>query len=61
MVAQELISTMSFLKSSKSSEPFFREILDLEQKIKMILRLCTIGYGTTYEIKKKIIMKMVHF
>ena len=46
---------MTFLKSSKSSEPFPREILDLEQKIKMILHLCTIGYGITYGIKKKLL------
>ena len=52
MAARELISTMTFLKSIKSSEPFSREILDLEQKIKIILYLCTIGYGTTYGIKK---------
>ena len=51
----------NFLKSSKSSEPFSREILYLEQKIKMILYLCTIGYRTTYGIKKKSTVKMVHF
>ena len=31
MAARELISAMSFLKNSKSSEPFSREILNLEQ------------------------------
>ena len=50
MASRELISTMPFLKSSKSSEPFSREILDLEQKLNMILYLCSIGYGTMYRI-----------
>ena len=62
MAARELISTMTFLKSSKSSEPFSREIFDQEQKIKIILYLCTISYGTTYGIlRKEIIVRMVHF
>ena len=52
---ERAISTMTFLKRSKSSEPFSREILDMEQKIKMILYLCTIGYRTTYGIEKKVL------
>ena len=48
MAVRELISTMTFLKSSKSSAPLSREILNLEQKIKMTSYLYTIGYGTTY-------------
>ena len=50
MEVRELISTMTFLKNSKSSKPFSHEILNLEQKIKMILYLCAIVCGTTYEI-----------
>ena len=45
-------------KYNKGNEKHFQgfslayicEILDLEQKVKMILYLCTIGYGTTYGI-----------
>ena len=50
MVARETISTMAFLESTPIGGHFPREILDLEQKIKMILYLRTIGNGKTYEI-----------
>ena len=62
MAARKLIFTMDFLKSTSIGGHFPREILDLEQKFKMILYPCTIGYGTTYEIFfKSNVVKIVHF
>ena len=62
MAARELISTMAFLKNTSIGGHFPRKILDLEQKIKTILYLRTIGNVTTPGIFfKSNIVKVVHF
>ena len=44
MAAREPIFKMTFLKNTSSSEPISCEMWDLEQKVKEIQYLCTIGY-----------------